>query len=314
MDFLFPKFIQMKNIYLLILISIMGIGTSRAQELVSGKAVLTRESSGVYSIKVAGQNKQIDIRPAKQEHVKGILSVLFKDCENLRQSVFDLTTIDESTLVSTLEAYNKCTYSPYSPTDKEIEKADRFLSDQLKFFVTLGTSLNQIRFVDGGSSDTQVQGNAGIGLAGSPGFLGSLQNNLYFTLDAGMAFSDEKDFSNAPQPTELRTNSFLSSLGTEYHFNKNGGFQPLIGIGLGLRQDYYKGSYNSHNIHVHAGSAYIIPKMGILFNMNNNNSLGVLVGLIPRFKNELYFKNDEGKLESLSIDTYQINADIYFYF
>ena len=292
----------------------MGIGTIRAQELVSGKAILTKESSGIYSIKVAGQTKQIDIRPNKQEHVKGILSVLFKDCENLRQSVFDLPTIDEGTLVSSVEAYNKCTYSPYSPTEKEIEKADRFLSDQLKIFVNLGTSINQMRFVDGGSLETQVQGNAGIGLAASPGFLGSLQNNLYFTLDAGMAFSGEKDFSNATYPTELRRNSFQSSLGTEYHFNKNGSFQPLIGFGLGLRQDYYKGRFNSYNINDHAGSAYIIPKTGILFNMNNNTSLGLLVDFIPRFTNDLYFKNDQGKVESFSISTYQINAGLYLYF
>lgn len=304
----------MKTITLLMLISILSISTSRAQELVNGKAVLTKESSGIYNLKVEGQTKIIDIRPNKQEYVKGTLSVLFNDCERLRQAVFDLPQIDERILISTVKEYNDCSYAPYAPTKKEIEKAERFRGDQFKVFANLGTSFNQITFIEGGSSETHIQGNVGVGVAASPGFLGSLQNNLYFTLDAGMAFSGEKDFSNVSYATKLRRNSFQSSLGAEYHFNKNGSFQPLIGIGVGLRQDYYKGSFNSHDINDHEGSAYILPKTGILFKINDSNSLGLLVSFIPNSTTDLYFRNEQGEVESFSIDTSQINAGLYLYF
>lgn len=286
----------------------------QAQELVKGQATLTKIKNGVYEIKIEdGTPKKIDIRPNVEEHLQGTLSVLFKDCEETRKSVFDLREITESNLVKTIKDYNNCIYTPFEPTEKEIRQAANFQGDQYKLFASLGASLNRISYFDLDESESLTQGQLGFGLAATPGFVGTLQGNLYFTLEVKAAFSGDKDFSNSPFETNFRKNSYKGSLGAEYHFNKNGSFQPLIGIGVGLVQDHYNGSYGSYKIKRTDGSSYWTPKLGVLFSLDEKKSLGFIVSYIPEYENDLSFESD-GEEIPLIINTYNINAGLYLYF
>lgn len=303
----------MKSRILALLVFLASFGM-QAQELVSGKATLTKLNDGVYEIKKEdGTFKKIDIRPNVEEHLQGTLSVLFKDCEKIRQEVFNLTNVSETNLIQTVENYNNCDYTPFEPTQKEAKHAANFQGDKYRLFANIGVVVNRIGYFNSGENESLTQGQLGFGLAATPGFTGTLQGNLYFTLELNAAFSGDKDFSNAPFATNLKRNSYRASLGTEFHFNKNGSFQPLIGVGVGLVQDHYNGNYNNYRIKQTQGSAFWIPKAGILFSLEDKKSLGIIVSYIPEYENDLSFINEE-EVIPLIINTHSINAGLYFYF
>ncbi|WP_026452507.1 hypothetical protein [Aequorivita capsosiphonis] len=303
----------MKSLKLLLLALLASFGM-QAQELVAGQATLTKLKDGVYEIKKEdGTVKKIDIRPNVEEHLQGTLAVLFKECEETRQAVFNLRQITESNLVQTVKDYNNCDYAPFEPTEKEVKQAANFQSDQFKLFASIGASLNRISYFNLDDYENLTQGQLGFGLAATPGFTGSLQGNLYFTIEVNTAFSGDKDFDNSPFNTNFKKNSYRGSLGAEYHFNKKGSIQPLIGVGVGLVRDHYKGSYNNYKIKRTVGSAFWIPKVGVLFSLDDKKSLGIIVSYIPEYENDLSFIGD-GKEVPLIIDTHYINAGLYFYF
>lgn len=303
----------MKLLKLLALALLANLGM-QAQELVAGQATLTKLQDGIYEIKKEnGSVKTIDIRPNVEEHLQGKLSVFFNDCEKVRQSVFDLREITESILVKTVKEYNNCDYKPFEPTEKEVIQAANFLGDEYKFFAGIGASLNRSSFFDLKDYENLTQAQLSFGLAATPGFLGSLQGNLYFTLEINAAFSGNKDFSNAPFYANFKTNSYKGSVGTEYHFNKNGTIQPLIGVGFGLVRDYYNGTYDNYKIKKTVGSGFWNPKVGLLYSLDNKKSLGFIVSYIPEYKNDLSFMSD-GELVPLEIHTHYINAGLYLYF
>lgn len=303
----------MKTFKLLLLAILAGFGM-QAQELVAGQATLTKLKDGIYEIKkVDGTLKNIDIRPDVQEHLQGTLSVLFNDCEETRQAVFELVQITESNLVKTVKQYNNCNYTPFEPTEKEVSQAANFQGDQYKLFASIGVSLNQISFFNLDDYESLAQGHFGFGLAATPGFTGGLQGNLYFTLEVNAAFSGDKDFGNSPLKANFKKNSYRGSLGAEYHFNKNGSFQPLLGIGIGLVRDNYNGYYDNYKVELTDGNAFWIPKVGVLFPLENKKALGLIVSYIPKYENDLSFISD-GEEVPLIIDTHYINAGLYFYF
>lgn len=303
----------MKSIKLLLLVVLASFGM-QAQELVNGQATLTKIKQGIYEIKKEdGTVKKIDIRPNVEEHLLGTLSVLFNDCETTRQSVFDLKTITEDDLVSTVKEYNNCNHTPFQPTEKEIKQAANFQGDQYKLFASIGGSLNQISFFNFDDYENLAQGQLSFGIAATPGFIGSLQGNLYVTLEVGAAFSGDKDFENSPFETNFKKDSQKANLGLEYHFNKNGSIRPLVGIGIGLSSDHYKGNYNGYDLNEREGSAFAIPKVGVLFSLDEKKSLGVIFSYIPEYENDLSFWNGE-EIVPLIIDTHYINAGLYLYF
>ncbi len=303
----------MKLLKLVMLVFLVSFGM-QAQELVSGKATLTRVASGIYEIKKTdGTLKKINIRPNEDKHLQGTLAVLFSDCEQLRQSVFDSQLFTEGQLIQAVEKYNNCDYKPFEPTEKEIKQAANFQSDEYKLFASIGGSLNSISFFNFGNSENLAQGQLSFGLAATPGFLGSLQGNLHLTLEASAAFSGDRNFGNSPFTTNFKKNSFRASFGTEYHFNKNGSIKPLIGISVGLVRDRYNGNYDGYKIKQTEGSAYWEPKAGVLFSLDAKKSLGVIVSYIPEYENDLSFIGN-GEIVPLIIDTHYINAGLYLYF
>ncbi|WP_410006120.1 hypothetical protein [Aequorivita nionensis] len=303
----------MKSFKLVLLVLFASFGM-QAQELVTGKAVLTRVATGIYEIKKEdGTTKKINIRPNEDNHVQGTLAVLFRDCEKLRQSVFDSHLVTEGQLIQVVETYNNCEYTPFEPTEKEIKQAANFQGDEYKLFASIGGSLNRISFFNFDDYENLTQGQASFGIAATPGFIGSLQGNLYVTLEVNAAFSGDKDFGNSPFETNFRKDSQKANLGLEYHFNKNGSIRPLIGIGIGLSSDHYKGNYNGYDLNERDGSAFAIPKLGVLFSLDEKKSLGVILSYIPEYENDLSFRTEDDIIP-LIVDTHYINAGLYLYF
>lgn len=303
----------MKSFKLVLLVLFASFGM-QAQELVTGKAVLTRVATGIYEIKKEdGTTKKINIRPNEDNHVQGTLAVLFRDCEKLRQSVFDSHLVMEGQLIQAVETYNNCEYTPFEPTEKEIKQAANFQGDEYKLFASIGGSLNRISFFNFDDYENLTQGQASFGIAATPGFIGSLQGNLYVTLEVNAAFSGDKDFGNSPFETNFRKDSQKANLGLEYHFNKNGSIRPLIGIGIGLSSDHYKGNYNGYDLNERDGSAFAIPKLGVLFSLDEKKSLGVILSYIPEYENDLSFRTEDDIIP-LIVDTHYINAGLYLYF
>ncbi len=303
----------MKSFKLVLLVLLASFGM-QAQELVTGKAVLTRVATGIYEIKKEdGTTKKINIRPNEDNHVQGTLAVLFRDCEKLRQSVFESHLVTEGQLIQAVETYNNCEYTPFEPTEKEIKQAANFQGDEYKLFASIGGSLNRISFFNFDDYENLTQGQASFGIAATPGFIGSLQGNLYVTLEVSAAFSGDKDFGNSPFQTNFRKDSQKANLGLEYHFNKNGSIRPLIGIGIGLSSDHYKGNYNGYKLNERDGSAFAIPKLGVLFSLDEKKSLGVILSYIPEYENDLSFRTEDDIIP-LIVDTHYINAGLYLYF
>lgn len=302
------------KLFKLFLLALMTTFGMQAQELVAGQATLTKIQNGIYEIKKEdGTVRTIDIRPNVEEHLQGTLSVLFNDCEKTRQSVFNLIEIIESNLVKTVKEYNNCDYTPFELTEKEVKQAANFKEDQYKLFASVGASLNRISFFDLDDHENLTQGQLSFGLAATPGFIGSLQGNLYFTLEVSAAFSGNKDFSNSASSTNFKTDTYRGSMGTEFHFNKNGTIQPLIGVAVGLARDHYNGHYDDYKIKQTQGSAFWVPKAGVLFSLDEKKSLGLIVSYIPEYENDLSFISN-GEVIPLIINTHFINAGVYFYF
>ncbi|HLW32418.1 MAG TPA: outer membrane beta-barrel protein [Aequorivita sp.] len=304
----------MKAFKLLLLALLASFGI-QAQELVAGHATLTKLKNGVFEIiKEDGTKTKIDIRPNVEKHVQGKLSVIFNDCEKTRLSVFEMKIITESELIQTVKDYNNCNYTPFQPNEKEVRQAANFQGDQFKLFASIGASLNRISYFNLDDYENLTQGQIGFGLAATPGFTGSLQGNLYFTVELSAAFSGDTDFENSPFNTNFKKNSYRVSLGAEYHFNKNGAFQPLIGVGAGLVRDHYKGNYGIYRLKQTEGSFFWMPKAGILFSLDDKKSLGLIVSYIPEYEDDLTFINYDLEEVPLIIDTHYFNAGLYFYF
>src|SRR5690606_19135483 len=105
----------MKSFKLVLLVLFASFGM-QAQESVTGKAVLTRVATGIDEIKKEDDTtKKINIWPNEDTHVQGTLAVLFRDCEKLRQSVFDSHLVTEGQLIQAVETYNNCEYTPFEP-------------------------------------------------------------------------------------------------------------------------------------------------------------------------------------------------------
>lgn len=299
------------KLILLVLMTSFGI---QAQQLVAGQATLTKIQNGIYEIKKEdGIVKTIDIRPNVEEHLQGTLSVLFNDCEKTRQAVFNLREITESNLVKTVKEYNNCTYTPFEPTKKEAKKAANFKGDQFKLFASVGASVNWISYFDLADYENLTQGLFSFGITATPGFLRTLQGNLYLTTEISAAFAGDKDFSNSPISTSFKKNTYRLSLGVDYHFNKNGTIQPLIGVAAGLVQDHYNGFYDGYKIKETQGSTFWAPKAGILFSLDEKKSLGLIVSYIPDYDNDLSFISNDESIP-LVINTHFVNVGIYLYF
>jgi len=287
-------------------------------ELVSGKASLYHLTQEYYLIiKETGEGKGFNLEENKAQ-IPGILALLFNDCNEIRDAIHNSDAINERILRDIVSDYNNCSYSDYTPTENEMENANSHNTDVVRFYGGFQTGFNNTTVNNFDSNNTTGFG-LGLGIAASPGFTGNLQGNLYFDFDVSMIFTGDNDFSNGFTPLNYKVNSFRFSIGMEYLFNKKGVLQPFLGIGYGYTSDYYDGTIGTINFKDHDQNYFFLPKIGLLYKLNNGKHLGLTVSYITEYENDLSFFYDDNNngivtLQPLVFDATSISVGLNYYF
>ena len=262
--------------------------------------------------KANGTSQAFDLKEDKAR-VPGILAVLFNDCNTIRDRLYQNSINDRSDVIAIFDRYANCDKGNYAPTASEIERANAFGPDQMRFYVGGGAGLNRVTINDASDTESMLSGQIGVGVIASPNFFGSLQGNLFFSLEAQAAFAGEKDFTDGTTPLSFRTNTYRLLAGLEYHFNKNGAIVPIVGVHIGPTSDHFKGNYNGLNFNIDGGNPIFAPKVGARFKMNNDHYLGVMVQYISDYSNELSFPSGD-TFVNLDVNNQYVTLGLNYYF
>lgn len=296
------------------------------KQIIGGQSYFTKQLSGnsakatLYQIgekeyliaKEDGTAQSISFNSDKNR-IPGTLALLFNDCNSIRASLNNQTIDSESKLVNIFNQYLGCSSENYAPTTAEIDRANAYSPDQASFFVGAGFGLNNITFFENNDSESSVSGQVAIGVIASPNFFGSIQGNLFFSLEGQAAFSGDTDFSSAPDPVNFNTNTYRLLFGMEYHFNKTGKIQPLLGISAGATSDSFKGSYNGFDFDITGGSPIVVPKIGVRIAMANQKHLGIILSYISEYNNDLRFPTED-QIILLDVDSQYFTLGVNYYF
>jgi hypothetical protein len=282
-----------------------------AATLVSGKASLYELTEDDFLIVNENKSQKFNLENDKQQ-IPGILSLLFNDCNPVRDNINKTEGFSGNTLISLANSYNNCKYSVYVPTESEIKKANTYNTDTFRFYTALLGSFNNTNVNDNGAKSSNGFG-LGLGLAASPSFMGKLQGNIYIDFDLSMIFTGDNDFNNGLIPLNYKVNSYRLSLGLEYVFNKEGVLSPFLGIGYGYTSDYYNGSIGTIDFKDHDQNAFFSPKVGLLYQLNNGKHLGLTLSYISEYKNDLSFTyNESSNLLVIKNSFAAIGLNYYF--
>lgn len=261
-----------------------------ANQLQSGIASLYDLSNLDYLILMNyGTEKKFNLDKNKSK-IPGTLSLLFNNCNEIRNQINN-KVIDEKALMELTTFYNNCSYSSYTPTEKEIENAKTNNTDLLRFYAGIQTSFNGLTVND--KTESSQGFGFGFGIGVSPSFVGKAQGNLYFDFDVSLLFTGDKDFKGQGFDLNFNNNSYRFSLGAEYLFNKKGTVKPFIGINYGYTMDYYKGVSGTVKFKDNKQNYFFLPKVGMLFQIENGNHIGVTLSYISEYENNLSFNYDD---------------------
>jgi hypothetical protein len=304
----------MRKLYTSLFLLLFTSFTVSAQQLVTGKASLVKIDTRVYTIsKSDGISKTFDLDDENKNNIKGVLAVLFEDCGEIRDDIFATEYFYERTLIKFTNSYNSCKYGSYTPTEKELKSVNSRNSDQVRFYGGAEIGLKNIS-INGNEEEILNQYGATIGIMASPSFMGPLQGNLYFSLQATMSFGGDKTFQNTTLPTNFSVNTTRLMFGSEYYFNKNGKIKPFVGIGIGLTRDFYEGTVGTSPFKIDGGDPIWSPKIGLLYAINTSNDIGITFNYIPEYKNDLSFPNDDDVIIPLIVRSTYYNFALHFYF
>lgn len=283
-----------------------------ATTLVSGKASLYELRDDNFLIVNENKVQKFNVEIDKQQ-IPGILSLLFNDCNPVRDNINKTEEFSVNTLISLTNSYNNCEYGTYGPTETEINKANTYNTDTFRFYAALLGSFNNTNVNDNGANSSNGFG-LGFGLAASPSFMGKLQGNIYIDFDLSMIFSGDNDFKNGV-PLNYKVNSYRFSLGLEYVFNKKGMLSPFLGIGYGYTSDYYNGSIETIDFKDHDQNYFFLPKAGILYQLNKGKYLGLTLNYISEYENDLSFiYGNFATYYPLTIKNSSLNLGLNYYF
>tara|TARA_B100000809_G_C15138598_1_gene531858 strand:+ start:1831 stop:2937 length:1107 start_codon:yes stop_codon:yes gene_type:complete len=262
-----------------------------ATTLVSGKASLYELRNDNFLIINESNGQKFNLKNNKQQ-IPGILSLLFNDCNPVRDDINKTERFSGKTLISLTNSYNNCEYGTYVPTETEINKANTYNTDTFRFYAALLGSFNSTKVNNYDSNSSNGFG-LGLGLAASPSFMGKLQGNIYIDFDLSMIFSGDNDFNNGLIPLNYKVNSYRLSLGLEYVFNKEGILSPFLGIGYGYTSDYYNGYIGAIDFKDHNQNYFFLPKTGVLYKLKNKKHIGLTISYISEYENNLSFIYNE---------------------
>jgi len=283
-------------------------------ELIRGKASLFQIEKRKYLISTE-DNRFIVINSKDNGNIeRGKLTVIFNDCNSLRENIYKVNSLSESYLKILVTEYNSCNYGEFSPTEKEINMADQFNTDEFKVFVGAGLGLRNVSFFENSSTESLNQFGFKVGVAATPTFLGNLKGNLYFNIEASAFFGSEKDFKNAPSPTSFSVNTYRMVFGLDYYFNKHGKIKPYLGMGIGISGDYFEGNVSGDTFDINGGSPIWMPKAGIMYTLNNGKDISLAFDYIPEYENNLSFPVGEDQIIPLIVNSSYFNIGLNYYF
>ena len=258
--------------------------------VVTGKASLYQINTYNFLLINATNQQKLNIIQDRQQ-IRGFLSLIFKDCNPVRDEINRTEEFSKKTLTELTILYNKCDYGAYNPTEKELSQANRFNTDFFRFYGSLLGSINNNQINNNASNNNSGFG-IGIGLASSPSFMGNLKENIFFNFDIAILFTGNSEFENEFL-LNFKQNSFRLSLGIEYVFNKKGIVLPFLGIGYGYSSDYYNGTIETINFKDHKQNFFFIPKVGVFYKLKHKKLLGITINYLTGFKNDLSFRYGE---------------------
>ena len=280
-----------------------------ATTLVSGKASLFELGEEYFIIVNEHKNQEFNLEIDKQQ-IPGILSLLFNDCNPVRDDINKIEEFSGNSLINLTNSYNNCEYSTYVPTETEIKKANTYNTDTFRFYTALLGSLNKANINGNGANNSSSLG-LGFGLAASPSFMDKLQGNVYIDFDFSMIFSGDTNFNNGL----YKVNSYRLSLGLEYIFNKKGVLSPFLGIGFGYTSDYYSGSIETIDFKDQDQNTFFSPKAGILYQLNKGKYLGLTLSYVSEYENDLSFiYGNVATYYPLTIKNSSLNLGLNYYF
>ncbi len=288
--------------------------TYLAHSLENGKASLSDLNNSDYLILMEnGLGKIINLEENKAQ-IPGILGVLFKDCNKIRDIIYKSDEINERILRGIVSEYNACAYGDYTPTEDEMKNANTYNTDTYRFYAGFQTQFNNTT-VNGFDSNSNTGYGLGLGIAASPGFTGNLQGNLYFDFDFSMNFTGDSEYNNGFTPLNYKLNTYRITIGIEYLFNKNGTIQPFLGIGYGFTSDHYDGKMGTISFKDNNQSNLFIPKVGLLYKLKNGKHLGLTLSYITEYENDLSFRFGEVIIYyPFVVDTSAYNLSLNYYF
>ena len=285
-----------------------------AKQLESGKATIYNLSNNNFLIIKDNNEGKFFNTLDDENQIPGILSLLFNDCNTVRDKINKTEDFSGKMLTSITKNYNNCDYNNYSPTEKEIDKANSYNTDFFRFYTGLQLGFNNTT-VNNFDSNNSIGVGVGLGLMASPSFMGNLKGNLYFDFDFAMVFTGSNDYANGPAALNYKVNTFRFSLGMEYIFNKEGEFSPFLGIGYGYIADYYDGALGTIRFKDNKQNYYFIPKIGVLYNLKEGKRIGLTISYISEYENDLSFiYGDDVTFYPLAIKNSSFNLGLNYYF
>ncbi|MFC7356566.1 outer membrane beta-barrel protein [Jejudonia soesokkakensis] len=289
-----------------------------AEELVDGKATLLDIGNDRLLVRKSGEESQVlymDSTNPEKNKIPGILSLIFNDCNSIREDLKNGLRYTQYSVVETVKAYNNCDYNNtgYIPTEQEISMSSDYQRDEFLFYGGIGATLNRSSFFNFDDYESFTQPQIQIGVLATPGFVGSLQGKLFFYLEALASFSGDRDYENAGVPASLKKSSLKAIIGPEYHFNTDKTIQPVIGVGFGVGADTYKGKYDGFAVDDTGGHIFLAPKIGLLFNLSNGKKIGVMANYITEYEAKLNYERNN-TIAPIIIDTHNFTLGINYYF
>ncbi|MFT5892874.1 MAG: hypothetical protein ACI9Y7_002989 [Dokdonia sp.] len=263
--------------------------TYYVSNITSGKANLYKMNTSQYLVAVEnGKNAIIDTNGSSSK-IPGTLAVLFNDCNSIRALLNNEDNFNEAALRKIVNSYNSCAYSAYAPTEKEVKNAASYNTDQASFYAGFGAGLNNISFFDNNDTEALISTQIQAGVIASPSFFGSIQGNLFVSLEGSASFSGENDFENVTNATRFRVNSYRAFLGLEYLFNKTGKIKPFAGVSIGITSDSFKGDVDGFSFDITGGNTLFVPKVGARYQLPNQKHIGLTLSYLSEYENNLSF-------------------------
>ncbi len=286
--------------------------TYLANKVITGKASLYDLTANNYLVISENNKGRIFNLLTDKIQIPGILGVVFQDCNSIRDDIYKITDYNERVLRELVTQYNACEYGAFTPTETEMKQANTNNTDTFRFHGGFQTEFNSTTINDFSSNNNTGFG-FGLGVAASPGFTGNLQGNLYFDFDFSMIFLGDNTFNNGTIPLNYKVHSYRINIGLQYQFNKNGTIKPFVGAGFGFTSDHYEGTIGTILFKDDGKNNYFLPKIGVLYQLNNGKHIGLTLSYISEFENNLSFIfNDE--FNPFVVETSAFNLGLNFYF